>query len=430
MNLRNLRALFSILLAIALLAACASSGEGETTSTAAPTTSVPEATTSTEAPTTTVPPTTTTTLPAPPPFEATVVAAGDQHVCAIAVDSFTYCWGYNEQGQLGNGTNETRTVPTLVSTDQTFTSLTAGRYFTCALNAEGAAYCWGDNSSGALGNGVSGGGSADADQSTPVPVSTDLRFTALAAGQVHVCGVTADAETYCWGAGSSGQLGSGETGTQTTPVRAAEGIQVVALTPGSDSNMCALDTDGAAWCWGSNAFGQLGTGDKYNNSQPVPQAVSGGLVFTQLTHGRTFACGLLGDGTISCWGDNRDGQLGDGTTDERLVPTLVDTDITFASVFAGTAHTCGLDATSAAYCWGSNGFGQLGDGTEGGGVVSPAPVSGVLTFISLSPGEEYTCGITTDSAVYCWGSNRDGWLGDGTQDARFEPTPVAPPLAG
>lgn len=380
---------------------------------------------------TTVPPTTVppTTVP-PPGFEASSLVAGDQHVCAIGIDSSTYCWGYNLQGQLGNGTNDDRSQPTLVQTDRPFASLTAGRYFTCGLS-DGEASCWGDNSAGQLGNGESGGGGSDADSPVPVQVVTDLRFTALASGQLHVCGLTADAEVHCWGAGSSGQLGSASTpGGQAVPVRAELDAGIASLATGSDSNMCGLTGDGAAWCWGSNAFGQLGTGDKYNNSQPVPQAVGGGLVFEYLGLGAAFVCGLEPGGAVACWGSNSAGQLGDGTTEERLGPVPVDTDVSFASLAVGSEHVCGLDGDGVAYCWGSNAFGQLGDATSGGQVLTPQPVTGGLRFASLTAGEEFTCGIGSDGAAYCWGSNRSGWLGDGTLDPRLEPTRVLPPLAG
>jgi alpha-tubulin suppressor-like RCC1 family protein len=248
------------------------------------------------------------------------------------------------------------------------------------------------------------------------------------AGQLHACGLTAEGATFCWGAYASGQLGTGASADQPAPARAAVNLTLKLLALGGDVNTCGLDAAGAAYCWGNNSFGQLGNGVKSNAAQPQPVAVTGGSTFASLVLGRTFVCGLDASGNASCWGANDAGQIGDGSTaPERLTPTRVSGTARFASLSAGDAHACGLTTDGTAWCWGSDATGRLGDGTAGGTKSAPVAVTGGLKFTAISAGEEFTCAIAQDRATYCWGSNRSGWLGDGTDTQRLVPTRVKKP---
>jgi alpha-tubulin suppressor-like RCC1 family protein len=362
-------------------------------------------------------------------FEASTLVAGDQHACALDADGAAWCWGYNHQGQLGDGSFDDAVEPTAVVGAPAFESLTAGRYFTCGLDADGAVWCWGDNSSGQLGVGTSGEGGDTDNRSEAAPVLGDVSFTQLASGQNHVCGIDGAGDLWCWGSYPSGQLGVALTDDATQPVRGAEGI-VVADVAASGANTCVLDDSGAAWCFGNNSFGQLGNGVKDNSAQPVPVAVGGGSTFTDLAVGDRHACALDEVGAVWCWGGNDAGQLGDATAEEQLAPVAVDSDVEFASVFAGNVHTCALDGNGVAWCWGENTDGRLGDAEEGAEVATgddaPAPVAVTtdLTWRLLALGEEFSCGLDADGVAWCWGTNRSGWLGDGTQDPRPNPTPV------
>jgi alpha-tubulin suppressor-like RCC1 family protein len=369
-----------------------------------------------------------TTSRQPDPFVAEQVVAGDQHACALTADGTAYCWGYNRQGQLGDGTNTDRKVPTPVSGTTKFTRLAAGRYFTCGLTSAGATWCWGDNSSGQLGNGTTGAGSDSTNKNAPGLVSGNIALQSIVTGQLHVCGLNAAGAAYCWGAYPSGQLGNASGAAQTVPGRSAAALTLKMLALGGDNHTCGLTTaDGSAYCWGNNTFGQLGNGKKSNAGQREPSPVTGGLKFTTIALGRTSTCGLIADGSAYCWGGNAQGQLGDGTVDERLAPVRAAPALKFASLTAGDSQTCGVTSDGAAHCWGNNAFGQLGSGTSGGQQTGAVAVAGGIKFASLSAGEEFTCGLGTDKTVYCWGSNRVGWLGDGTDVQRATPTKVKKP---
>lgn len=410
-----------VLASAIVIAGCGDDGGG----TAAPTTvTVPLTSSTAPAPTTLG--TTTTTLP--PAFQAEQVVAGDQHACALTADGTAYCWGYNRMGQLGDGTNTDRKVPTPVSGTTKFAKLAAGRYFTCGLTSAGATWCWGDNSSGQLGNGTTGAGNDSQNKNVPGLVGGDIALQSIVAGQSHVCGVNAAGAAYCWGAYPSGQLGNASGQDQTTPGRSAATLALKSLAIGGHVHTCGLTSaDGSAYCWGNNTFGQLGDGKKTNAAQREPVAVSGGQKFTSLVLGFNHTCGLVADGSAYCWGSNTAGQLGDGTTEERLAPVRAASALRFASLTASASQTCGLTADGIAHCWGANGFGQLGNGNAGGQLTAPTAVAGGIKFATLSAGEEFACGVATDKTVYCWGSNRAGWLGDGTDAQRAAPTRVKKP---
>jgi hypothetical protein len=152
-----------------------------------------------------------------------------------------------------------------------------------------------------------------------------------------------------------------------------------------------------------------------------------GLTFAVLSGGVYHTCGVTRTGAAYCWGQNVSGQLGDGTTTDRLVPAPVAGNLTFTAMSAGGAHTCGATTSHAAYCWGRNDFGQLGDGTTTQRLV-PTPIAGDLTFAGLSASGRFSsCGVTMSSAAYCWGRNDFGQVGDGTTTDRHVPTAVGSP---
>lgn len=420
---RRARTALTVVVVAALFAACSGddSDDGESADeTVAPSTT--EAASEDE-------PTTTTEVDEVEGFEASTVVAGDQHACALDRDGMAWCWGYNRFGQLGNGDTTESPEPVEVESAPELVSLAAGRYFTCGVDADGAAWCWGDNSSGQIGVGVTGAGSEDQNRTEATPVLGEVSLTEIAAGQNHVCGVDAEGALWCWGAYPSGQLGVGLTDDALEPIRGADGI-VVDQVAAAGANTCVLDADGAAWCFGNNSFGQLGNGVTDNRAQPVPVAVGGGHTFVDIAVGDRHGCGLDAEGVVWCWGANDSGQLGDGSGEPRLVPTAVDADVVFASVAAGNAHTCALDADGAAWCWGENTDGRLGDADEdaesatGDDALAPVSVTTDADWEALTLGEEFSCGLSSEGVVLCWGNNREGWLGDGTKDPRLVPTPV------
>src|SRR5947199_232466 len=232
-----------------------------------------------------------------------------------------------------------------VTTGLTFAQVSAREYYACGVTTAGAAYCWGYNGDGELGNGTT------TTSPTPVAVSGGLTWAAVSAGLYHTCGVTTAGAAYCWGYNGDGQLGNGTTTNSPTPVAVAGGLTFATVSAGGRS-ACGVATAGRAYCWGYNGDGELGNGTTTNSTTPV--AVAGGLTFAAVSAGFNFACGVTTAGAPYCWGDNGFGELGNGTTTNSPTPVAVAGGLTFATVSAGHYHACGVTTAGAACCWGDN----------------------------------------------------------------------------
>jgi len=340
------------------------------------------------------------------PVFYTSVAVGALHGCALANNPHTYCWGDDGHGQTGTrlGVFQEPT-PRAVASSVRFTAVAPGGDHSCALTAAGVAWCWGRNDQGQLGR------SSIGNDTLPGPLVSALRFTTLSAGAGHTCGLDARGLAYCWGVDATGQLGDGTFGFSATPHGVFNDI-VFATVAAGGAHTCALTGAGAAYCWGGNTAGQLGSGSG-NNLSTVPSLVAGGLTFDRVAAGAATTCALTVSGAAYCWGANDVGQLGTGVADSLArTPQPVTGALTFRTITVGGRHACGLTTDSLAYCWGDDANGQLGDGpATTTPSPSPVPVSGGLHFSDLHAGASHTCGITGDLVIYCWGLGTQGQLG-------------------
>ncbi|MGH9259941.1 MAG: RCC1 domain-containing protein, partial [Acidimicrobiales bacterium] len=286
------------------------------------------------------------------------VTAGGSYACGLASSGIAYCWGIlpGSDSEPG-GEPSARRVPVPVAGDLTFTSVSAGFWHACGVTTTGAVYCWGENDNGQLGNG------STTRSTKPVRVASELTFRSVSAGGLHSCAVATTGPTYCWGSGAHGALGNGSEQSSTRPVAVRGGTGFATVSAGY-LYACALTTDGAAYCWGYNEFGQLGDGTE--RSTAVPRAVAGGHVFRSLSAGRTAArattCGVTRAGAALCWGWTSEA-LGRRDIENDSSPGPVVGDLVFRTVSVGGSHACGVLADGDVYCWGANDDGQLGDGS-------------------------------------------------------------------
>ena len=337
-----------------------------------------------------------------------------RHTCGITGTGRAFCWGDNISGQLGDGTTSNRNVPVPVAGDLRFATIAVGGNHTCGITSGGAGYCWGDNANGQLGDGTTNS------RTVPAAMFSAPTLAGVAAGGLHTCAVSSDSTTSCWGYNGAGQLGDNSTADASTWKLVTGGSPWWGVSAGG-AHSCGISGAGTVYCWGYNATGELGNGTTANDS--VPDAVNS---FALVSAGQSHTCAIAAGGAAYCWGDNTYGQLGKGAASATpdSVPVAVSGGLTFATLSPGVTHTCGITTAGAAYCWGQNITGQLGDGTAPTEQDAPAAVSGGLTFTQIVAGQQHTCGMTAAGAVYCWGANNYGELGDGTQQVRQVPVRV------
>jgi len=360
------------------------------------------------------------------PHHATIANA-NAVTCALASDGRAICFGLNSYFACGHPPYSGQAPVAPVLDDHVFTSITVGGEFSCGTTAA-QTYCWGSNNLGVLGAGSNPPPPPMGESlgQRPVPVFTTEHFTTVVAARAHACALNDAGKMFCWGMGFGNapvavlpdtvfatleafggrtcgltpQRVSYCTGTATLEDSTIGDDQIWNTYTVGEKHVCALTDKGVAYCWGQpgagNALGST-TGvrpdckacdlcTQYECAE-TPQLVDGGLTFASLRAGNGYNCGLtLADGAAYCWGgDGFDGALGDGTATGSPVPRAVIGGLSFAQIVAGDLTTCGVTAAGALYCWGSNSFGQVGDGNiSSGATPDPRAVIGGYTFMTGS----------------------------------------------
>ncbi|RMA44375.1 hypothetical protein CI603_07695, partial [Bifidobacterium sp. wkB338] len=436
-------------------------------------------------------------------LKVTQVSAGYNYSLAVGSDGYAYAWGHNGFGQLGNdsiptgqfNSNARSLVPVRVrdpdSTTDTskglkVTQVSAGYNYSLAVGSDGYAYAWGHNGFGQLGNDSIPTGQFNSNARSLVPVrvrdpdsttdtSKGLKVTQVSAGYNYSLAVGSDGYAYAWGHNGFGQLGNDSIPTgqfnsnarSLVPVRVrdpdsttdtSKGLKVTQVSAGYNYSL-AVGSDGYAYAWGHNGFGQLGndsipTGQFNSNARSlVPVRVrdpdsttdtSKGLKVTQVSAGYDHSLAMDSNGNAYAWGDDKYGQLGDRTTIQQTTPVMVKKpdhktyadlpeDFTYVQVSAGGDHSLAVGSDGYAYAWGYNYYGQLGNNTSDDHSSipvrvldpdSPTDASKGLKTIQVSGGQEHSLAVDSEGHVYAWGLNSYGQLGDNTRNNRTIPVKV------
>ena len=409
---------------------------------------------------------------------------------AVGSDGNAYAWGSNGNGQLGDGTGSGyRTAPVMVRTpdrktypdlpaDFTYQQVSAGGSHSLALGSDGNVYAWGYNSNGQLGNGTS----SYSGQSVPVRVKTpdrktypdlpaDFTYLQVSAGVDHSLALGSDGNAYAWGWNTYGQLGDGTTSDRNTPVRVKtpdrktypdlpEDFTYLQVSAGTYHSL-AVGSDGNVYAWGYNYSGQLGDGTGSEQHAPVRVKTPDrktypdlpeDFTYLQVSAGTNHSLAVGSDGNVYAWGYNYNGQLGDGTNTDKNAPVRVrkpdrktypdlPADFTYLQVSAGGDHSLAVGSDGYAWAWGCNWYGNLGNNTASGtsdanpvpkrvrDPASPGDASKGLQAAQVSAGYHDSLAVGSDGNAWAWGYNYYGQLGDNSRNSKSVPVPVSFNLA-
>ncbi len=376
---------------------------------------------------------------------------GGSLTCAVLGSGKVRCWGKGDLGGLGYGNTEDigdNELPDTVGlvnlgAGRTATAISADEHVCVILDTQ-AVRCWGQGSSGQLGYGNTDdiGDSETPNTVGPVNLGAGRKATAITTGAFHTCVILDTAKVKCWGYAPNGQLGYGnieDIGDNETPNTVGTvnlGGNAAAIAAGGD-HVCAILVSGAVRCWGSGSSGELGygntdsIGDTETPNTVGPVSLGAGRKATAIASGLAHTCAILDNGRVRCWGFGGDGRLGYGTADSigdtELPSTVGPVDLgpgrTAVAIAAGDNHTCAILDNGTVRCWGNGALGRLGYGntTDIGDTESPASVGPVdlglgRTAVAISAGAAETCVVLDNGRIRCWGDGDDGRLGYGNLD--------------
>lgn len=380
----------------------------------------------------------------PPPPRVTAIAAGDAHTLALKNDGTVWAWGSGGLGELGTGDTASHGTAVRVAGPygvghlSNMIAVAAGGAHSLALLKSGSVFAWGYNNDGQLGDGTT------ATRTTPVMVTGPTgkgslgEITAVAAGaHYYSMALRKDGTVWTWGYNHFGQLGNGTTTTSLVPTEvvgpanASSLGSIVAIAAGG-SHSLALAANGTVWAWGLNDYGQLGDGTTTNHVRPVQ--VSGLSNVTAIAAGWYFSLALKRDGTVWAWGDDQYGDLGIGSYTAKDAPVQVEgpggtgflDHIT--AIAAGDFHALAIQSNdNTLWTWGANTWGALADGTtrshstpEARQFLGGGDVEAAKTAVAGGVGDSFA--LEEDGSVWAWGSNYQGDLGDGSTADRLTPT--------
>jgi len=330
------------------------------------------------------------------------VASGDNHNISLKSNGTLWGWGANNVGQLGDGTDSSRTSYIQIGNDTNWVSASTGGAHSFGIKSNGTLWGWGYNSSGQLGDGT------DSSRNQPVQIGIDNQWVTLIGGEKHSLGLKSNGTLWAWGDNTFGQLGNGSNTSSNTPVQIT-GNAWVSIAAGN-SHSLGLQSDGSLWAWGNNSNGQLGNNSTSNSN--TPQKIGSNNNWISIAAGDFHNLALQFEGTLWTWGKNTQGQLGNNNTSDQYSPTLIGSDSTWLLVDAGGAHSHAIKANGTLWSWGNNSNGGLGTGDT---LLKNAPtqIGADTNWVYISAGSLHTVALNSIRNQFCAsGYNAYGQLGN------------------
>jgi alpha-tubulin suppressor-like RCC1 family protein len=331
------------------------------------------------------------------------IAAGDKHSLFVCNDGKVMACGFNWWGQLGNDSLLSSPIPIQVVGISDVIAIAGGGDHTIALKNDGTVWTWGKNSDGQLGNGTN-----ITYTYVPVQVSGLTGVVGIATGKNHSFALKNDGTVWAWGNNDNGQLGNGNNTDSNVPVQVSGLTDVIAISAGENYSI-ALKNDGTVWGWGSNSNGQLSN----LSSSNLPAQITSITNVVAISGGLMHVLALKSDGTVWAWGDNISGQIGNGGISNSYVyPEQVSNITGVVSIASGMFHSLALKNDGTVWAWGNNVNGQLGNGTNVQDSNIPVQVSGMTGVSFISAGMHHNLALKNDGTLWAWGYNGWGQLGD------------------
>ncbi len=356
------------------------------------------------------------------------VAYGFRHSAGIGTDGSLWTWGWNDVGQLGDGSTTPVSVPhqvgsatdwSVVAASSGFDpSTTTGGMHSAAIKADGSLWTWGRNDHGQLGDGT------EVDRHTPTQVGTGSTWMAVQCGAQHTLALRTDSTLWSWGYNHNGQLGLGDTVEVHTPTQVGTDADWWRIGTMENHDL-ALKGDSSLWSWGRNNYYQLGFFND-NQMKTEPTHVGTDTDWRSIATGTDYSFAVKGDNTLWGWGRNDYGQLGLGDNSSyHPEPEQIGTDSTWQAVACGDAHTIAQRNDGSLRGWGFNYDGELGVGNNTFFHDSPQSIPSGVGSASISLGSASSASIRTDGSLWAWGRNWEGQLGIGDQENHNVPMPVS-----
>lgn len=353
------------------------------------------------------------------------ISAGSSHTATIASNGTIWAWGSNYYGEIGDGTNSDKNVPTASGSTSGWQSIVAGGMVTFAIKTDGTLWAAGMNTAGQLGDGTM------TNRNTLTQIGTDTNWKTVSTHKstdlTHTLAIKNNGALWAWGENTEGQLGDGTNINRTIPTIIGSESNWQSVSAGYKST-AAIKINGTLWTWGANNYGVLGDGSTGSNRN-TPAQVGNDTDWRMVSVGNSFMLAIKNNGTLWAAGYNVVGQLGDGTYNNRNTIIQIGTDTNWIAVSAGGSHSLALKGDGTLWAWGNKIHGQLGMGApaEHSNIITPTQVGTDTNWKIVSAGSRHSLAQKIDGSLWSWGANEYGQQGNGALTA--VPTTVPTPIS-